>query len=183
MNSTVSANAYLPFSAARPLTFVRSGLGILLLVAASHATAWAGTTDDSGTSAMPPAVTDWAAPEAALIATLTAYHAALTSGDASAAEPYVLTDDRFVMLEGRHSNWGWADYRDHHLAAELGDLSKVRFRLSFYRVRIDGSLGYATFGYEVLPKEGPEMNFGRGIATAILDRTADGWKLRHLHTS
>jgi hypothetical protein len=87
------------------------------------------------------------------------------------------------MLEGRHSNWGWADYRDHHLAAELGDLSKVRFRLSFYRVRIDGSLGYATFGYEVLPKEGPEMNFGRGIATAILDRTADGWKLRHLHTS
>ena len=33
------------------------------------------------------------------------------------------------------------------------------------------------------PKQGPEMDFGRGFATAVLERTEDGWKLRHLHTS
>jgi len=159
---------------------VRGGLVILLLIAFSSSTAWAGS---AGESDLPFAVSDWPAPEAALIEALEAYHTALTSGDVAVVEPLVLTNDQFVMLEGRHSNWGWTDYRDHHLTAELGDLSKVRFRLSFYRVRIDGSLGYATFAYEILPKEGPEMDFGRGVATAILDRTEDGWKLRHLHTS
>jgi hypothetical protein len=94
-----------------------------------------------------------------------------------------VTSDQFVMLEGLHSNFGWANYRDHHLAGELGDLGKVRFRLSFYRVLIDGSLGYATFAYEILPKDGPEMDFGRGFATAVLELSGDVWKMRHLHTS
>jgi len=155
----------------------------LLLVAASISTAWAGDTGAADAHELPPAVTDWTTAESALIAVVEAYHAALTSGDLGALESHVLADDQFVMLEGRHSNWGWADYRDHHLAAEIEDMSKVRIRLSFYRVRIDGSLGYAMFAFEVLPKEGPEMNFGRGFATAILGRTNDGWKLRHLHTS
>ncbi len=55
--------------------------------------------------------------------------------------------------------------------------------MSFYRLRIDGSLAYATFAYEVLPKDGPEMNFGRGVATAVLTLTGDGWNIQHLHTS
>jgi len=158
-------------------------LAFLLLVVISTSAAWAGDTGASESKELPPAVTDWTTAEAALIEAVEAYYAALTGGDLSAVDAHVVTGDQFVMLEGRHSNWGWADYRDHHLAGELGDLNKVRMRLSFYRVRVDGSLGYATFAYEVLPKEGPEMDFGRGFATAVLDRTEDGWKLRHLHTS
>jgi len=158
-------------------------LAVLLLFAVSTSAAWAGDTGESDTHARPPAVTDWTTAEAALIEAVEAYYTALTGGDLSAVDAHVVTGDQFVMLEGRHSNWGWHDYRDHHLAGELDDLNKVRMRLSFYRVRIDGSLGYATFAYEVLPKEGPEMDFGSGFATAVLDRTDDGWKLRHLHTS
>lgn len=158
-------------------------LAMLILGAVAVSTAHAGETGQSDSHALPPAVTDWTTAEAALIDVIEAYHTALTGGDMAAVEKYVVTNDDFVMLEGRHSNWGWTDYRDHHLASEFEDMSKVRFRLSFYRVRIDGSLGYATFRFEVLPKEGPEMDFGTGFATAILDRTDDGWKLRHLHTS
>jgi ketosteroid isomerase-like protein len=143
----------------------------------------AGTVDEPHQAKLPSAVTDWSAAEAAITETVQAYYTALSRGDIQALESFVLDDERFVMLEGRHSNWSWPDYRDHHLAGELEDLSKVRFRLSFYRVAVGGTLGYATFAYEVLPKEGPEMDFGRGFATAVLERTDDGWKLRHLHTS
>ncbi|MGI9342896.1 MAG: YybH family protein [Gammaproteobacteria bacterium] len=155
----------------------------LLLWAALIAPALGGPVDTSAGPGKPPAPSTWSAQESALIETIEAYHAALTGADVGAIESLVMTDDQFVMLEGRHSNWGWHDYRDHHLAGELEDLSKVRFRLSFYRVRVDAELGYATFRYEVLPREGPEMDFGKGFATAVLERTGDQWKIRHLHTS
>lgn len=153
-----------------------------MLLLGAAATARGGAVEDA-TPAVPPPAASWAGPETALIESVESYHTALTQGDVAAIESRVLADDRFVMLEGRHSNWGWEDYRDHHLAGELDDLGKVRFRLTFFRVRIDGSLGYAAFAYEVLPKEGPEMDFGKGFATAVLELTDDGWKLRHLHTS
>ncbi len=167
-------------NATRSRTSGYLGLSVLLLIV-SGSTVWAGATGDSKPT-LPPAVTDWPAPEAAIVDVLKAYHAALTSGDIAAVERYVRTDDQFVMLEGKHSNWGWSDYRDNHLAPELEDLGKIRFRLNVFRVKIDGSLGYATFEYEILPKEGPEMNFGRGLATVVLVRTDDGWKIQHMHT-
>jgi uncharacterized membrane protein/ketosteroid isomerase-like protein len=138
--------------------------------------------------ATPPAITTGAsAPvspaDADVISALESYHAALTSGDATAVERWVTPDEGFAMIEGKHANSGWADYRDHHLSGELKDLSKVRFRLSVNRVQQDGTLAYVSFDYSVLPKEGPERNFGRGLATAVLVKTDTGWKIRHLHTS
>ncbi len=165
----------LPITSVRPL--------FLLLAAGWFAGAYGADTGESAAAPLPPAGQDWPAAETAVIGVIEAYHAALTGGDIGAVEALVVPDESFVMLEGRHSNWGWADYRDQPLAGELDDLSKVRFRLSFYRLRIDGSLAYATFAYEVLPKDGPEMNFGRGFATAVLTLTGDGWKIQHLHTS
>jgi ketosteroid isomerase-like protein len=156
---------------------------MLLSCAALIAPALAGPVAPSAGPGAPPDESSWSLQEAAMIETLRAYHAALTSGDVAGIEAFVVADERFVMLEGRHSNWGWQDYRDHHLADELDDLGKVRFRLSFYRVRADGTLGYATFRYEVLPREGPEMDFGTGFATAVLERVDGRWKIHHLHTS
>lgn len=121
--------------------------------------------------------------EAEVVAALAAYHDGLTSGDASVPEQYVLADERFVMIEGKHVNRGWADYRDHHLKGELGDLAKVRFRLSGHRVQMDGGLATVSFLFNILPRTGPELDFGSGRATAVLVRTESGWKLQQLHTS
>ena len=118
-----------------------------------------------------------------MIAALTAYHAALTAGDASAPEPYVLPDERFLMMEGEHVNQGWADYRDNHLKGELADLAKVRFRLSGYRIQMNGGLAGVSFDFFILPRTGPERDFGSGRGTAVLVRTDSGWKLKQLHTS
>ena len=121
--------------------------------------------------------------ESEVVAALTAYHAALTTGDASAPEPYVLPDERFLMIEGEHVNQGWADFRDNHLKGEVADLAKVRFRLSGYRIQINGGLAALSFSYSILPKTGPERDFGSGRGTAVLVRTDSGWKLQQLHTS
>ena len=117
------------------------------------------------------------------VAALIAYHAALTSGDIKAPERFVLADERFLMIEGKHFNQGWTDYRDNHLKAELADLAKVRFRLSILGIQVDGDLATVSFMFNVLPKSGPEMDFGGGRASASLVRAGDGWKLQQLHTS
>lgn len=121
--------------------------------------------------------------EAEVVAALTAYHVALTSGDATAPEAFVLADERFLMIEGKHINQGWADYRDNHLKPELADLANVRFRLSVLRVHVDGDLATVSFIFNILPRSGPEMDFGSGRASASMVRTGDGWKLQQLHTS
>ena len=121
--------------------------------------------------------------EAEVIAVLTAYHDALTAGDVTAPEQFVLADARFLMIEGEHINRGWADYRDHHLKGELADLAKVRFRLSGFQLQMEGGLAAVSFIFNILPKSGPEMDFGSGRATAVLLRTPAGWKLQRLHTS
>lgn len=121
--------------------------------------------------------------EAEVVAALQAYHDGLTSGDTAVPERFVLADERFVMIEGEHVNRGWADYRDHHLKDELGDLAKVRFRLSGLRVLMDDELAAVSFQFNILPKTGPEMDFGSGRGTAVLVRTGSGWKLQSLHTS
>ncbi|MBM4222073.1 MAG: nuclear transport factor 2 family protein, partial [Gammaproteobacteria bacterium] len=121
--------------------------------------------------------------EAEVVAALAAYHAALTSGDPAAPEQFVLADERFLMIEGKHLNQGWADYRDNHLKGELADLAKVRFRLTVLGIQLEGDLATVSFLFNVLPKTGPEMDFGSGRASAALVRTGNGWKLRQLHTS
>jgi uncharacterized membrane protein len=131
----------------------------------------------------PPAEVMLSPEETEVVAALQAYHDALTTGDVAAIEAHVLPDDGFMMIEGDHVNHGWSDYRDNHLKGELADLAKVRFRLSDYHVQTNGALAAASFVYNVLPKTGPEQNFGSGRGTAVLVKTDAGWKIRLLHTS
>lgn len=171
------------------LTLPRGALLALVIGAA----AWSG----AGLAGSPPATSAPKAPAAptgttlvpapatdpAVIAALVGYHDALTKNDPAAVEAFVLADSRFVMIEGKHMNVGWADYRDNHLKGELADLAKVRFKLDDYRMQVDGDLAYASFTFHIVPKTGPEKDFGKGHATAVLVKTPGGWKLRHLHTS
>lgn len=114
---------------------------------------------------------------------LAAYHVALTSGDMEQIEAFVIADERFAMMEGKHTNWGWADYRDNHLAGELADLKKVDLTLDIRDIQIDGDMAFASFTYAITPKGKPETNYGTARATAILVKEDREWLIRHLHTS
>lgn len=126
---------------------------------------------------------DPSADQTAIRDVLTAYHVALTSGSSEPAEALVTADERFAMVESKHTNWGWADYRDNHLAGELEDLAKVDLILDIREIQVDGDLAFASFTYAITPKGNPEMNFGSARATAILIREGGSWLIRLLHTS
>lgn len=126
---------------------------------------------------------DATADEAAVRDTLVAYHAALTTGDMEQIEAFVVTDERFAMVEGKHTNWGWADYRDNHLKPELDGLQKVDLTLDIREIQVDGGLAFASFTYAITPKGDPDTDYGSARATAILVREDGSWLIRHLHTS
>ena len=134
-------------------------------------------------AAAPPPQAPLSPAETEVVAALQAFHDALTTGDVAAVEAHVVADDSFMMIEGTHVNHGWADYRDNHLKGELGDLAKVRFRLSDYHVQLADGLAATSFAFNILPKTGPEKNFGSGRETVILVKTEAGWKIRFLHSS
>ena len=126
---------------------------------------------------------DQSADETAIRDMLIAYHVALTSGDMEKIAVFVVTDKRFAMVEGKHTNWGWADYRDNHLAGELADLQKVDLTLDIRDIQIDGGMAFASFTFAITPKGDPTKNYGVSRATAIMIRENGNWLIRHLHTS
>ncbi len=115
---------------------------------------------------------------------LTGYAAAAQSSvDGMAA--YVVPSDGFTIVEGSHPNWGWTDYRDNHLKPEF---ESSDFTLKFYTydeffVSATPMLAYATFKISLEATiKGEDISRDRKGA-AILVNTADGWRIRHLHTS
>src|SRR2546428_3009209 len=36
-------------------------------------------------------------------------------------------DESLTVSESGHANYGWADYRDHHLAPEMGEMKNTKY--------------------------------------------------------
>ncbi len=98
-------------------------------------------------------------------------------------ESFVVATEQFAMVEGKHVNWGWKDFRDNHLAGEIEDLSKVEFRLDFKRLHVAGEMAYATFLFALSPKGNADVNYGSGRATVVLTKINGVWKILNIHTS
>lgn len=122
----------------------------------------------------------------AVEAALEAYSQALEASDVATAEAWVLPDgEDFTIFEGSGVNIGWADYRDHHLGPEL---ASTTFSISVYdwtdySVALDGDLAVATFQIALEYINNGEAGSRTRHGTAVLKRTADGWRISHLHTS
>ena len=113
-------------------------------------------------------------------ATLQAFHAALASGDSRAALA-LLADDAVVAEAGALETL--AQYRDHHLAADIAFAQAVRTRREAPRVTVQGDVAWAvstsrssgTFRDRAVDSSGAEL--------AVLTRTASGWRIRAVHWS
>jgi hypothetical protein len=123
---------------------------------------------------------------AAITAVLENYSGALAEESVSEAERWVLSDgEEFSIFEGSGSDVGWSVYRDHHLAPEFA-AEHVTFHVydwSGYTVHADNNLAFATFDIRMEYEVRGEARERDGHGTAILVRTADGWRIKHLHTS
>ena len=120
---------------------------------------------------------------AAVTETLTKYAVAVQSKNMSDIEKHVITTDAFTMFEGGHINWGWVDYRDHHLGPELKEFKEIQYSFHEIKPHVNGDMAYATFKYHIAVKMEARDVEGEGLATAILMKTVEGWKIQHMHTS
>lgn len=119
-------------------------------------------------------------------AVLEAYSAALESEDVMAAEARVRTDgEDFTIFEGAGRNIGWSDYRDHHLVPEFAaeGFAIHEYDWRDYRIDVSGDMALATFSIHMEYTVHGEDRERDANGTAVLLRTADGWLIRHMHTS
>lgn len=117
-----------------------------------------------------------------VVSVITALFSAAERGDLTALDSIYAGED-LTIIEGAGINRGWKDYRDHHLAPELKEMSGFEYRPFEIQARTSGSLAWAIFRYTLKGKVGERLidNVGRG--TAILERRGTKWVVRHTQTS
>lgn len=92
-------------------------------------------------------------------------------------------DESVTVFESGHANYGWADYRDHHLAPEMAELKNTKYGLSDIKVRVSGSTAWATFKYTISADTKEKHVEGGGLGTAILEERNGRWLIVHWHSS
>ncbi len=83
-------------------------------------------------------------------------------------------------VEGTISN-----YLQHHLGPELKEFKSFTFSDYNVDVKVVGEYAFSTETYFytiVLAKDGKELK-SKGVATAILKKTMEGWKIEKIHSS
>lgn len=75
-------------------------------------------------------------------------------------------------------------YLDHHLGPELKDFKSFKFSNYTVKVQIDGNYAFATedYIYTIILKDAKEIK-QKGVATSILQKTSEGWKIKSTHSS
>ena len=128
----------------------------------------------------------WAGDNEDIMDVLEGYSGGLAQEDVSIAEAFVLVSgDEFTIFEGSGRDIGWANYRDHRLAPEFA-AEHVTFHVydwSNYTIEVDETLAFATFDIRMEYEVRGEARERDAHGTALLVRSDDGWKIRHLHTS
>ncbi|ABI64494.1 MULTISPECIES: nuclear transport factor 2 family protein [Maricaulis] len=128
----------------------------------------------------------WADDNEDIMEVLEGYSGGLAQENVAIAENYVLqAGTEFTIFEGSGQDVGWANYRDHHLAPEFA-AEHVTFHVydwSNYTIEVDETLAFATFDIRMEYEVRGEARERDAHGTALLVRSDDGWKIRHLHTS
>lgn len=109
-----------------------------------------------------------------------AFHEALAAGDSARA--LELLHPRVRVFEGGHAET-LSQYRAGHLAADM-DYSAAMGR-ELLSEHVDGGEGWALYlsEYRMAGTFRGDAVDVRGTETMVLLRTADGWRIRHIHWS
>ena len=96
-------------------------------------------------------------------------------------------DESLIVFENGGANYGWTDYRDHHLVPAMGSMKNTKAGFTDLKTHLVGKTAWATFKYTVsadVPDNGKtrHMDFG-GVATAVLEHRDGRWQIVHWHSS
>jgi ketosteroid isomerase-like protein len=96
-------------------------------------------------------------------------------------------DESLTVFESGHANYGWADYRDHHLVPEMGEMKNTKYAFSDVRVHLAGKTAWVTLKYtisaDVSENGKPRHVDGSGLGTAVLEKRDGRWQIMHWHSS
>lgn len=121
--------------------------------------------------------------EAAVRRTLAQSATGFERGDLAMLDGAYASDDSVTIFESGHANYGWADYRDHHLVPEMKEFKNTKYALSDIKVRIAGDTAWATFKYALSGDIKDRHIDVNGLGTAVLENRDGRWLIVHTHTS
>jgi ppGpp synthetase/RelA/SpoT-type nucleotidyltranferase len=74
---------------------------------------------------------------------------AFETGDMKTLDALWAHDSDVTVFESGHANYGWADYRDHHLKPEVEEMKSVKYQLTEIKTRVAGTTAWSTFKYSI----------------------------------
>ncbi|HSK17947.1 MAG TPA: nuclear transport factor 2 family protein [Longimicrobiales bacterium] len=108
------------------------------------------------------------------------YARALASGDSLAALALLHPD--VVIYEGGHAETR-AEYRSGHLRSDIAFASAVKRTVTADDIMLMGDAALYTSEYTAAGRFRNRDIDSHGTETMVLVRTAEGWKIRHIHWS
>lgn len=155
---------------------IRRGLRVLSVVALSAATVTFGVAYQRAANAQAP-------DEAAVREVLLKSAMAFEKNDVDLVTKVWANDESVTVFESGHANYGWADYRDHHLLPEMKEMKNTKYTLSDIKTKVSGNTAWATFRYAISADIGTRHFDGAGLGTAVLEKRGQNWKIVHWHSS
>ena len=121
--------------------------------------------------------------DAAVHEALTKYSAAIERANLEAIGKLWANDESVIVIENGHANYGWADYRDHHLGPELKAMKNTKMNFTDIKVRLAGDTAWVTFKYTISADLKDRHVEGNSLATAVLEKRDGRWLIVHWHSS
>jgi ketosteroid isomerase-like protein len=125
--------------------------------------------------------------EAAVRNVLLKSASSFAKNDIAEATKVWANDESLTIFESGHANYGWADYRDHHLVPEMGEMKNTKYEFSDIKIHLAGNTAWATLKYtisaDVIDNGKPRHVDGGGLGTAVLEKRDGQWRIVHWHSS
>lgn len=155
----------------------------LMMLVAAVMVAAAVATFRTTASATTPFVTANDNDEAGVRTALLQSAAGFERGELALLDKVYVNDESVTIFESGYANYGWADYRDHHLVPEMKEFKNTKYTLSDIRVKVSGNTAWATYKYELTGDLKDRVIDVKGLGTAVLERRQSLWLIVHSHTS
>ena len=119
----------------------------------------------------------------AVKAVLTAYKTSLEKLDVTAAAKFFTADSQVFESGGVEGTF--AEYLAHHIGPELGEFKEFTFSNYKMDVRLEPPLALATetYHYKIVLKAEGRVIEKRGVATSVLKKIGNEWKIIQTHSS
>ena len=115
------------------------------------------------------------------VATVQAFHAAQAARDTAAA--LLLLAEDVVIFESGGVERSRSEYERHHLGADMAFAAAVRREVVRQTHEVHGDVAIVLTETRAAGTFRERSVNSRGVETAVLRRTADGWRIVHIHWS